>query len=115
MSIDFTELQNEIVDDLTIELKDDADFNADKLANKVKLAIREVISKRNYTATSYTEDMILADLYNYYSMITNVARYDYNQIGVEGQSSHSEGGINRTWVNRDELFKGLTAFVDVLM
>lgn len=114
MSIDFTDLQNEIVNDLTIELQDDDDFNAAKLSNKVKLAIKEVISKRNYGATSYTEEMILNDLVNYYSMITNIARYDYNQIGVEGQSSHSENGTNRSWVRRDELFKGLVAFVDVL-
>ena len=114
MIIDFTELQNEIVTDLTIELQDDDDFNAAKLSNKVKLAIKEIISKRNYGATSYTEEMILSDLYNYYSMITNVARYDYNQIGAEGQFSHSENGTNRTWVKRDELFKGLVAFVDVI-
>jgi len=108
------ELQNEIVEELTIELGNDTTFNADILALKVKNAIREVKMKRNYEATSYTDKQIEKDLYNYYSVIKSVALYDYNQIGTEGQSSHNENGVSRTWVNRDELFRGVHAFVKIL-
>ena len=114
MSIDFTELQDEIVSDLTTELNKDADFDAEILAIKVKSAIKEIINKRAYEYTSYKDKEILADLEKYYSMIMNVARYDYNQRGVEGQTGHSEGGTNRTWADRDKLFIGLHSFVKVL-
>lgn len=112
MSVDV--LINEIVEELTIELKNDATFDADILMIKVKNAIKEVKMKRNYVATSYTENQIADDLNNYYSVIKNVALYDYNQIGAEGEQSHSENSVSRSWVSRDDLFKGVHAFVKVL-
>ena len=99
-------LQEEIIADLTTELQGDDDFNDKILAVKVKNAINEIKSARKYPS-SYTEDIINKDLANYYSEITNLARYDYNQIGAEGQSSHSEGDTSRTWVKRDSLFSGI--------
>lgn len=107
-------LQEEIIEELTLELQNDPAFSADVLTIKVKNAIREVKMKRNYQATSYTEEQIESDLYNYFSVIKSVALYDYNQIGAEGEQSHSENSVSRTWVNRDELFKGVHAFVSVL-
>ena len=108
-----SELENEVVTELTVELKDEDSFNADLLRIKVKNAVRELRMKRNYTATSMTDEQILTDMYNYYSVILNVARYDYNQVGVEGEQSHSENSVSRTWVSRDDLFKGVHAFVNV--
>lgn len=104
-------LEYELISELTIELKDEPAFNPGILANKVRNAIREVKMKRNYVATSYTDKQIEQDLFNYYSVIKNVALYDYNHIGAEGQTSHNENGVSRVWVNRDELFKGVHAFV----
>ena len=106
-------LQDEMILELTIELQGEPTFNADILAAKVKNAIREVKMKRNYQATSYTDEQIEKDLYNYFSVIKSVALYDYNQIGAEGEQSHSENSISRTWVDRDDLFKGIHAFVKV--
>ena len=106
-------LQDEIVAELTVELQDEPTFNVNILAIKVKNAIREVTMKRNYQATSYTDEQIEKDLYNYFSVIKSVALYDYNQIGAEGEQSHSENSISRTWVDRDDLFKGVHAFVKV--
>jgi len=100
------ELQEEIIADLTTELQGDDDFNDKLLAVKVKNAIKEIKLARKYPS-SYTEDMINKDLLNYYSEIMNLARYDYNQSGAEGQSSHSEGDTSRTWVKRDSLFSGI--------
>lgn len=107
------ELKNELIADLTIELQNDPTFDKDVLAVKVSDAIREVMMKRNYSATSYTEKQIEKDLQNYYSIIKNVALYEYNHIGAEFESSHNENSVSRTWVNRDDLFKGLHAFVKV--
>lgn len=108
------ELQDEIVADLTIELQEDDDFSEAILAIKVKNAIREIKSARMYPK-SYTEEMMISDLEtNYYSTIVNLARYDYNQIGAEGESSHSEGDVDRTWVDRNSYFNGVIPFVKVI-
>lgn len=113
--IDTSVIESEIVTDLTTELGSEDSFDANVLANKVKIAVREVISKRNYSATSWSEEKILNDLYNnYYSTIENVSRYDYNQIGAEGEKTHSENGITRAYIDRDTLFKNVHAFVGVL-
>ena len=106
-------LQDEIVAELTVELQDEPTFNVNILATKVRNAIREVKMKRNYQATSYTDEQVEKDLYNYFSVIKSVALYDYNQIGAEGEQSHSENSISRTWVDRDDLFRGVHAFVKV--
>lgn len=109
--MDTCELEYEIIEDLKSELSiDDPMFNERLLSFKVKNAIREVRMKRNYVATSYTEEEILADLENYYSVIRNVALYDYNQVGAEFQKSSTEN-YQRTYIDRDDLFKGVHAFV----
>lgn len=107
-------LEQEIIAELTIELQGEPTFNAEILAVKVRNAIREVKMKRNYAATSYTDSQIEKDLYNYFSTIKSVALYDYNQIGADFEQSHSENSVSRTWVSRDDLFKGVHAFVKVL-
>ena len=107
-------LEQEIIAELTTELQGEPTFNADILAIKIRNAIRELKMKRNYAATSFSETDIEKDLYNYYSTIVNVARYDYNQLGAEGELSHSENSVSRSWVDRDDLFKGVHAFVKVL-
>lgn len=108
------ELQAEILDDLTIELENEPDFSADILAVKIKNAIREAKAKRNYEATTYDESDIADDLYRFYSVIANVARYDYNMIGSEGETSHSENGVSRHYVEREKLFADIYPFVKVL-
>lgn len=112
--IDTSALVAEIVTDLTSELSGEESFNSAVLTNKVKLAVREIISKRNYRATTWSDEKILDDLYNYYATISNVARYDYNQFGAEGESAHSENGVSRTYVTRDSLLKDVHAFVAVI-
>ena len=106
-------LQNELVADLKTELKNDPNFDEDILKVKVKNAIRDVRQRRNYGATAYKEDAIAEDLESYYSVIRNVALYDHNQIGAEGQVSHDENSVNRVWVDRNKLFNGVVAFVKV--
>ena len=108
-------LQDEIIAELTVELSGQPTFNADLLAIKVRNAIREVRMKRNYQATSYTTEQIEKDLYdNYFSVIKNLALYDFAQIGAPFESSHSENSTSRSWVSRDEIFNGVHAFVQVL-
>ncbi len=100
-------LEQEIVADLTAELSiSDEKFNADLLLSKVRSALREVKKARKYPPY-YTESQIDRDMYDYYSNVRNIALYDYNLIGAEGQTSSSEGGTGRSYVDRNELFSGI--------
>lgn len=99
-------LQDELIADLTVELENEPTFDLSKLTQKVINAIREVKKARKYPS-NYTEDMINKDIYNFYSNIRNIALYDYNQIGIEFQTSSSENGVSRSYMDRDKLFSGI--------
>ena len=57
--------------------------------------------------------MIAQDLDRYYSQIRNLALYDYNSIGFEGESQHGEDSIQRTMVDRNTLFAGIIPLATV--
>lgn len=103
------QLCNEILMDLISELnlEDASDIAA--LSSKIKNAIREVKRTRNYQP-GHSQEFIEKDMENFYSNIRELALYDFNQIGGEGQVSHSENGTSRTWKDRKECFNGITAF-----
>lgn len=103
----FDSIKDEIIEDLTIELQPtDNNFNAELLENKVKNAIKEVIRARRYPKY-YEDDAIYEDVYRYYTNIRNLALYDYSILGANGQQTHSENGISRTFVDRNSYFKGI--------
>ena len=100
-------LEYEILEDLVAELSEtEPNFKQSLIIPKIKGAIREVKKARKYPKY-YTENMIAEDLQDYYSNIINIARYDYNLIGNEGQQSGSENGTNRSYVDRNSLFSGI--------
>lgn len=102
-------LADELFLDLQTELSNDEEggsFSEALLKQKIKSAIREVQNKRRYPA-GYTDSMIANDLARYYSQMRNLALYDYNSIGFEGESQHSEDSIQRTMVDRNTLFAGI--------
>lgn len=96
----------EIINELKIELQNEVDFNSDILALKVSNAYREVKLARNYPST-YTETMIAADMENYYINVKNLALYDYNKIGAEGQSQYSADGESIHYLDRSKMFSGV--------
>lgn len=99
------EMKAEIITDLTTELMvTDGDlFNLPLLTSKVNNAVREVMAARRYPK-SYDDERIEDDLNNYYSSIRNLALYDYNQSGAEGQTSYSGDGNNIHYVDREKMF-----------
>lgn len=99
------EMKAEIITDLTTELMvTDADlFNLALLTSKVNNAVMEVRAARQYPK-SYSNAMIENDLLKYYSAIRNIAFYDYNQSGAEGQTSYSGDGNNIHYVDRKTMF-----------
>lgn len=112
-------LQNEILVDLGTELGlldlttnealNGKEQDAACLSSKIKNAVREVRNKRNYPE-HFTEEQIAKDLKKHYSNIRELALYDFNQFGAEGQISHNENGTNRTWKSRNDCLIGVFAF-----
>lgn len=105
-------LKDEIIAELTVELKNQPTFDAEILAIKVRDAYRKVRSRKCYENTSYTEEQIEKHLYeNHYQDIKDIALYNFNMIGAEFQKSHSENGTSRTWRTEDEILGNICAFV----
>lgn len=99
-------MKKSIIDELTIELQNETDFNASILTLKVNNAYREVKQARNYPK-SYTEEMITEDMMNYYSNVKAIAMYDYNKVGAEGQTQYSADGESIHYVDRNKMFAGI--------
>jgi len=104
------DMLTEIFENLKIEMNAD-DSQSDKvneslLKVKVDGAFRDVRRARNYPK-HYSEAQIEADLVNYYSNIEALARYDYNKVGAEGQSSYSADGTSIHYLDRNKLFSGV--------
>lgn len=95
-----------IIARLTTELTDTPAFDANLLELKVRGAAADVKRVRRYPKF-YSDEMIDDDMLNFEYSIESIARYDYSQIGVEYEASHSENGISRTWILRDRLFAGV--------
>lgn len=102
----------EVVTDLTTELKGEPTFDAEILACKVKNALNEVVRRRAIAKSRLTTDAEKeADIRQFIVNIHNAALYDYNQVGIEGQTSSTEASTTRTYVNRESLFFGVYPYV----
>lgn len=99
------DLELEILADITAEMGNE-DFNTAVMTAKIKSAYREVKRARNYPDT-YSDEKIEKDMESYFSNIKNIALYDYNMIGAEGEATHSENGVSRTYIDRKSLFAGV--------
>lgn len=102
-------LVNEILKDLKTELGLTEDSDLAVLSSKIRNAYREVKRTRNYQS-AHTQEFIDQDMENFYSNIRELALYDFNQVGAEGQTSHSENGTSRAWKDRRECLNGVFAF-----
>ncbi len=100
---------NEILEDLTTELGLTEESDLAVLTSKIRNAYREVKRTRNYQS-GHTQEFIDRDMEGFYSNIRELALYDFNQVGAEGQTSHSENGTIRVWKDRRECLNGVVAF-----
>lgn len=73
---------------------------------------QEIISLRNYPS-SYTQEQIDNDMNKYENVIVNLTVYDHSQAGENYMASMNEGGVNRTWKNRNDLLAGIFPLVKV--
>lgn len=74
---------------------------------------QEIISLRNYPS-SYTQEQIDDDMAKYENVIVNLTVYDHSQAGENYMASMNEGGVNRTWKNRNDLLAGVFPLVNVI-
>lgn len=109
------ELLKELQTDLEAELSAELHGDADKalLSSKIKGVYREVKLRRNYQE-HHTQEFIDRDMEKLFPVIKYLALYDFNLIGGEGQTGHSENGTSRTWRSRDEILTKVIPFAQVL-
>lgn len=109
------ELLKELQIDLEVELSAELHSDADKtlLSSKIKGAYREVKLRRNYQE-HHTQEYVDRDMEKLYPVIKYLALYDWNMIGAEGQESHSENGVLRGFVKRNEILAKVIPFAQVL-
>lgn len=106
-------LVNEVLEDLITELGLTEASDIAVLTSKIRNAYREVKRTRNYQS-GHTQEFIDRDMEGFYSNIRELALYDFNQVGAEGQTSHSENGTSRVWKERRECLNGVFAFCGVV-
>ena len=112
--IDTTAFENEIKTDLAAELTAcGVDVLVDVLSVKVKAVVRELLTIRNYEHSGMTDEEIETDINRYYTPCMNVSRFDYNQLGAEGEETHTENGISRKYIERGKLWSGVVPFAKV--
>lgn len=109
------ELLKELNSDLGAELASELHEDSDKalLSSKVKGAYYAVRRKRNYQER-HTDEFINRDMRSMYDLIKDLALYDWNHIGAEGETSHSENGISRTWNPRENILREVIPFATVI-
>lgn len=114
MAVNTTSFETELNTDLSAELTGSGVEVLDGvLSVKVKAVVRELLNIRSYENSGMTDEEIEADIERYYTQCMNVARYDYNQLGAEGEDSHSENGISRKFVERGRLWAGVVPYAKV--
>ena len=108
------ELKDAVIEGLTVHLKSDPDFSKNVLEEIVNATVEEVIEARRYKYANYSDSDIEQDIVNYQAAIRKIALYDYNQSGMEYQTSSQENGTQRTYLNRRYLFNGIIPLANKL-
>ena len=110
-----TELVEDLLTELTLDLESQPGFNRVLLRPKSESAIKAVERARGYSRLGYTDESAFwqTDIERFYANIKDIALYDYNIIGAEGETYHYEGGTNRTYFDRRRLFGGVTPIAEV--
>ena len=83
------------------------------LEQLISQAMDDVRSCRNYPE-SYSEEQIEKDMKRFESVIVNLVLYDYNKEGGEFQTSSSENGTSRNWIDREKILAEVIPFVKIL-
>lgn len=112
--VDTTSFEKSIATAIGLEMHNEPTFDEDIVASKVSAVVRELIQRRRYRRAGMSEEAILEDLEDYYTQALNVARFDFNTIGAEGEERHTENGIDRTFSERGKLWAGVVPIGKVI-
>lgn len=104
-----TETLNSILESLKITLGVTEQSDIAILTEILNDAIAEIIEARHYPS-DMSASSIERDMLKYISNVKKLTKYDYNQVGVEYQDSHSENGVSRSYSDRRKCFDGVTAY-----
>lgn len=104
-----SETINEILESLKITLGVTEEADIAQLTEILKDAISEIKEARKYPKDMDASE-IEEDMQKYISNVKKLTKYDYNQIGVEYQTSHSENGISRNYTDRRRCFDGILPY-----
>lgn len=104
-----TETLNSILESLKITLGVTEQGDIAILTEILNDAIAEIIEARHYPS-DMSASSIESDMLKYISNVKKLTKYDYNQVGVEYQDSHSENGVSRSYSDRRKCFDGVTAY-----
>ena len=112
--VDTRAFENSIKAAIALEMSGDPTYNEDVVASKVSAVVRELIQRRRYSKSGMSDYAIEKDLDDYYTQALNVARYDFNTIGAEGEDRHTENGVDRTFTERGRLWAGVVPISRVI-
>ena len=79
----------------------------------VRKAISDCRERRSYPS-SYTDEMVSADLANYSDTALEVVIYDWNKQGAEGESSHNENSTYRSFESRRSIVRQIKPITKVV-
>lgn len=99
---------NQKITALVDKLKEKAEIKGltitdDDAEDEIQAALLEYYNDRHYTPT---EDKPYEEIYS--SLIVRLAISSIAKYGAEGESSHSEGGVNRSYDNASDYPLSLT-------
>lgn len=109
-----TSFEGDVLERVNIYLED-VETSSGLLSMLVDLTIEEFKRVRNYPS-SYTEEQIVNDMKKHLNTIAIAVVEVFNKQGAEGQTSHGENGISRTYENAfisNSLFRNVVPFANL--
>lgn len=107
-------IEDELTEDISVYFSDD-NMPEKLIELAIKRAKRSFAKKRNYPS-SYSDSKKLADMWNCYDCVYDLAIYFLVKQGAEFQSSHSENSVSRNWNTEADIFAdhGVFPFANAL-
>lgn len=106
-------MEAEILNDVITYLGDEvSEADNPVLLILINRAIRKVCAKRY--PFGYTEQEKEAAVARYREAILSAAVYYWAKQGADGENSHSENGISRSYQNEDDIYFDIVPMVKIL-
>ena len=85
------------------DLFEDDEFDEKSMKRCIRRALNAFKSKRSYPS-SYDENKIKDDMDGCYDCIFELVLYKVGKQGAEGETTHIEGGVHRTYMNEEQIY-----------